>query len=159
MLKRDWKKMICVFWALVVALFWFSMRVIWSGISKVLYEAMGKSEPTAFLLNVPLYISIFLWVLLAFAVGVLVRRGNKKWPTVVLAVLLGVFSVASAVVVIMGAVDYLYFILPKFFISLLISMCIAAFAGLLFFPPVRNCKYCVALKCALIVLVILIMIQ
>jgi len=156
MLKRDWKKMILVFWALVVALFWFSMRVIWSGISKVLYEAMGKSEPTAFLLNVPLYISIFLWVLLAFAVGVLVRRGNKKWPMVVLVALLSVFSIASAVVVIMGAVDYLYFILPKFFISLLISMCIAAFTGLLFFPPARNCKYCVALKCALIALVILI---
>ena len=118
-IKKDLWNIICVFWAMVVALFWFAMRVIWSGISKVLYEAMGKSEPTAFLLNVPLYISIFLWILLAFAIVMLVWRGDKKWPTVVLTVLLGIFSIASAVVVIMGAVDYLYFILPKFFLSLL----------------------------------------
>ena len=154
--KKDLWNIICVFWAMVVALFWFAMRVIWSGISKVLYEAMGKSEPTAFLLNVPLYISIFLWILLAFAVVMLVWRSVKKWPTVVLTVLLGIFSIASAVVVIMGAVDYLYFILPKFFLSLLIGMCIAAFAVLLFFPPVKNSNYCVALKCALIVLVIVV---
>ena len=155
-LKKDLWNIICVFWAMVVALFWFAMRVIWSGISKVLYEAMGKSEPTEFLLNVPLYISIFLWILLAFAVALLVKRGDKKQPTVVLTVLLGIFSVASAVVVIMGAVDYLYFILPKFFLSLVISLCITAFAVLLFFPPVKNCKYCVALKCALIALVIVV---
>ena len=156
MLKKDLKNILCVFWALVVALFWFSMRVIWSGISKVLYEAMGKSEPTAFLLNVPLYINIFLWVLFVFAVIKLIRRGNKKWPTVVMTVLLSIFTIASVVVVIMGAIDYLYFILPKFLISLLISMCIAAFSVLLFYPPVKKCKYCMALKCALTAVVILI---
>ena len=155
-IKKDLWNIICVVWALIVALFWFAMRVIWSGISKVLYEAMGKSEPTTFLLNVPLYISIFLWILLAFAVVALIRHRDKKRPRVVLTVLLSIFTVASAVVVIMGAIDYLYFILPKFFISLLISMCITLLAVLLFFPPVKNCKYCVALKCALIAIVILI---
>ena len=154
--KKNLWNILCVLWAMAVALFWFSMRVIWSGISKVLYEAMGKKEPTAFLLNFPLYISILLWVLLVFAVIELVRRGSKKRSTVVLTVLLSVFTVASAVVVVMGAIDYLYFILPKFFLSLLIGLCIAAFAGLLFFPPVKNCKVCIALKCTLIGLVILI---
>ena len=154
-IKKDLWSILCVLWAMAVALFWFSMRVIWSGISKVLYEAMGKKEPTAFLLNLPLYISIFLWILFAFAVVALVRRGNKKRSATMLTVLLGIFTVASVVVVVMGAIDYLYFILPKFFLSLLIGMCIAAFAALLFFPPVKNCKYCIALKCALIALVIL----
>lgn len=154
-IKKDLCNVLCVFWAMVVALFWFSMRVIWSGISKVLYEAMGKSEPTAFLLNLPLYISIFLWILFAFAVLKLVRRNKKKWSTVVLVALLGIFTVASVVVVVMGAIDYLYFILPKFFLSLSISLCITAFAALLFFPPVKNCKCCVALKCALIAMVAL----
>ena len=153
--KRLWN-LLCTFWAIIVALFWFSMRVIWSGISKVLYEALGYSEPTDFLLNLPMYISIFLWVLLALAVVELVRKNRKKWSTVVLAVLLGIFTIASAVVVVMGAVDYLYFILPKFFLSLLVSVCIAVFALLLFFPPVKNCKICVALKCALVALVIMI---
>ena len=155
-IKRNLWNILCVFWAMAVALFWFSMRVIWSGISKVLYEAMGKSEPTEFLLNVPLYISVFLWLLLGFAVVELVRGGKKKWPAVVLTVLLGLFTVASVVVVVMGAVDYLYFILPKFFTSMLIGICIAAFAAMLFIPPVKNCKWCIALKCALVALVILV---
>jgi len=155
-IKKDLWNILIVFWAMAVALFWFAMRVIWSGISKVLYEALGKNEPTAFLLNFPLYISILLWVLFAFAVTTLIRRGNKKWSTAVLVVLLGVFTVASVVVVVMGAVDYLYFVLPKFLLSMLIGICIAAFASLLFFPPVKNCKCCVALKSALILLVTLI---
>lgn len=67
--KKDLWNILCVIWAMAVALFWFSMRVIWSGISKVLYEAMGKKEPTEFLLNFPLYVSIFLWLILAFAVA------------------------------------------------------------------------------------------
>ena len=81
-IKKNLWNVICVFWALCVALFWFAMRVIWSGISKVLYEAMGASEPTEFLLNVPLYISVFLWVLLAFAVANLVFLREKKWPKI-----------------------------------------------------------------------------
>ena len=154
--KKDLWNILCVIWAMAVALFWFAMRVIWSGISKVLYEAMGKKEPTEFLLNLPLYISVFLWVLFAFTVLKLVRKSCKKWFDIVLTVLLSVFTVASAVVVVMGAVDYLYFILPKFFLSLLIGMCIAGFAALLFFPPVKNSKFCTVLKCVLIVVVILI---
>lgn len=155
-IKKNLWNGICVFWALIVALFWFAMRVIWSGISKVLSEATGASEPTAFMLYLPLYISVFLWIVLALAVVNLVFGRGKKWPKITLTVLLGVFTVASAVVVVMGAVDYLYFILPKFFLSLLISLCIAAFALLLFFPPVKNCKCCRLLKCALVALVILI---
>ena len=145
---------ISVFWALIVALFWFAMRVIWSGISKVLAEAAGMKTPTAFLLDLPLYISIFLWGVFAVAVLNLVCIRDKKWLKITLTVLLGVFTTASAVVVVMGAVDYLYFILPKFFLSLFVSMCIAAFAALVFFPPVKNSKYAVALKCALVALVI-----
>ena len=155
-IKKNLWNILCVFWAMAVALFWFAMRVIWSGISKVLYEAMGKKEPTEFLLNVPLYVSIFLWIIFAFTVVELIRRGNKKRSTAVLAVLLGLFTIASVVVVVMGAIDYLYFILPKFFLSLLIGISIAAFAALLFFPPVKNSKCSTALKCVLIALVIVV---
>ena len=153
-IKKNLWNVICVFWALCVALFWFAMRVIWSGISKVLYEAMGASEPTEFLLKVPLYISVFLWVLLAFAVANLVFLREKKWPKITLTALLAVFTVASAVVVIMGAVDYLYFILPKFFLSLAVCLCIAGFALLVFFPSHSKGKLATALKCALVAIVI-----
>ena len=153
-IKNELWNILCILWAMAVALFWFSMRVIWSGISKVLYEAMGKEEPTEFLLNLPLYISILLWVLLAFAVAMLVWRERKKHATIVLTVLLGIFTVASLVVVVMGAIDYLYFILPKFFLSFFIGLCITAFAALLFYPPIKNGKAGVALKSSLIALVI-----
>ena len=155
-IKKNLWNILCVFWAMVVALFWFAMRVIWSGISKVLYEAMGQKEPTEFLLTVPLYVSIFLWFIFAFAVVELIRRGNKRHSTAVLTVLLALFTIASVVVVVMGAIDYLYFILPKFFLSLLIGISIAAFAALLFFPPVKNSKCSTALKCVLIALVIVV---
>ena len=147
-IKKNLWNILLAFWAMAVALFWFSMRVIWSGISKVLYEAMGREEPTEFLLNLPLYISIFLWVLLAIAVWKLACR--KKGGAVALSILLAVFTVASVVVVVMGAVDYLYFILPKFFISLMVSISIAGFAALLFWKPMKS----IALKCALISVVI-----
>lgn len=153
--NRDLWNIFRVFWAMVVALFWFSMRVIWSGISKVLYEAIGRNEPTEFLLNLPLYISIFLWMLFAWSVVAFARQGSKKLSAVLLTALLGLFTVASVVVVVMGAIDYLYFILPKFFLSLLIGICIAVLAVILFFPPIKNSKYCVPLKCSLIALVIL----
>ena len=153
--KNLWNT-ICVFWALVVALFWFAMRVIWSGISKVLSEALGEKAPSAFLLDLPLYISVFLWLVVVFAIANLLWLKGKKWPKFTLTALLGVFTIASAVVVIMGAVDYLYYILPKFFLSLLVSMCIAAFALLLFFPPVKKSKFCTALKCTLVALVLLV---
>ena len=153
--KNLWS-IICTLWSLIVALFWFAMRVIWSGISKVISEAAGESEPSAFMLNLPLFISIFLWVVLAFSVANLVWLRDKKWPKITLTAVLGVFTIASIVVVALGAVDYLYFIWPKFFISLLVSLCIAAFALLVFFPSANEGKYCMALKCALVAIVIVV---
>ena len=154
-IKKNLWSTLCALWALIVALFWFAMRVIWSGISKVVSDTLGADEPSTSVLNLPLYISVFLWVVFAFAVANLVWLNRKKWPKITLTVLLAVFTAASAVVVVMGAVDYLYFILPKFFLSLLISLCIAFLALLLFFPPFKNGKLGVALKCTALALVIL----
>ena len=81
-IKRNFWNIVCVIWAVAIALFWFAMRVIWSGISKVLSEAAGQKAPTAFMLNLPLYISIFLWAVLAFAVVNLVWIRNKKFPRI-----------------------------------------------------------------------------
>lgn len=155
-LKKHLWNVILAFWALIVALFWFAMRVIWSGISKVLSEAAGEKEPTALMLDLPLYISIFLWAVLVFAVVNLLWIRRNKWLNITLTALLGIFTTASVVVVIMGAVDYLYFILPKFFLSLLVSLCIAVFAVLIILPPAQNSSGCPALKFALVALVILV---
>lgn len=155
-IKKNLWSVICAAWALIVALFWFAMRVIWSGISKVISDVVGEKTPGDLMLNLPLYISILLWIVLAFSVANLVWLRDKKWPKITLTAILGVFTVASIVVVVMGAVDYLYFIWPKFFLSLFVSACIVGFALLLFFPPTKNTKLCLALKCALVAIVILV---
>ena len=154
-LKKKLWSILCAFWALVIALFWFAMRVVWSGISKVLCEAMGASEPSAFLLDLPLYISVFLWIVFAFGVASLLFLKDKRWPNITLTVLLGIFTVACIVVVVMGAADYLFFILPKFFTTLLAAVCITLFAVLLFFPVGKNAKVLTCVKLICIALVIL----
>ena len=59
---------------------------------------LGSGEPSAFVLNLPLYICIFLWLILAVAVANLVWLNHKRWSKITLTAILGVFTVASAVV-------------------------------------------------------------
>ena len=155
-MKKNLGKWICVFWSMTVALFWFAMRVIWSGISKVISEAFGEKEPSTFMLELPLYISVLLWIILLLAVLNLLCNKRKKWPTATLAIVTAVLTVASAVVVILGAVDYLYFILPKFALSMVVSLCIAAFAGLLFRQPAKNSRLNLACMCSLVSLAVIV---
>ena len=155
-IKKNLWSILNAFWALAVALLWFAMRVIWSGISKVISEILGADEPSTAMLNLPLYVSIFLWAVLAFSVVILVWLGQKRWSKILLTVVLSVFTVLSVVVIYMGAIEYLYFILPKFFLSLLISLCIAAFALLLFFPSTKSGAFYTSLKCALVAVVLLV---
>ena len=150
--KRLWSG-ICASWALIVALFWFAMRVIWSGISKVISEVLGSGEPSAFVLNLPLYVCIFLWLVFALSISSLVWLNDKKWSKITLTAILGVFTVASVVVVVMGAIDYLYFIIPKFLLSLLVSACIVLFAVLVF-APIKNTSVGIGIKCAVVAVVI-----
>ena len=155
-IKKNLWSMACAFWSLVVALFWLAMRVIWSGISKVIADAFDIDMPNEFLLNLPLYVSIFLWLTLVFAVVSLAFIKDKKWTKITLTAVLGVFTVASVVVVVMGAIDYLYFIIPKFILSLLVSLCIVAFALILFFPSTKKSKLSTVIKCTLVALVVVV---
>ncbi len=152
-LKRNLWNVISAFWALIVALFWLALRVNWSGISKVLGADKNQSF---FIMELPLLVCIFLWIVFALSIANLVFLRDKKWTKITLTAILGVFTIVIVVVVVMGAIDYLYFILPKFFTSLLVSLCIIVFGLLLFFPPVKKCKLCTALKCVCLALAILI---
>ena len=154
-IKKNLWSLLCVFAALVIALFWFAMRVIWSGISKVIYEVLGADAPTAFMLNLPLYVCAFLFVLLAFSLFSLLFLKEKRWPRITLTALLSLFAVVCAVVVKEGAIDYLDFIWPEFLLSLLVSLVLVAFGLLLFFPPKGNGRVAVAVKCSLLGAVLL----
>ena len=102
--------------SLVLALFnllmYFSMRCCWSGISKTLgYE----NEYNPLILHLPL---ILFFVMLAMAITTillfkLMKKENNLWSFITLGVNF-VFTIAITVIIILGAIDYMYFIMPEF---------------------------------------------
>ncbi len=150
-LKKNLWNVINSVWSLALALFWLALRVNWSGMSKVL----GADNDRSFLImQFPLMLCILFWLIFVLSVIVLILIHDKRWMRIAFSVMLGIFTVAIAVVIAMGSIDYIQFILPNFFISFIVSLLIIAFGLLLFFPPVKKCKYCTALKCSLLALII-----
>ena len=116
-LKKHWLAILSVGLSLVFALFWLALRVNWSGISKTLGADKNQSF---FIMETPLMFCILMFLACIFAiVATFIWSGKKKWPFIVSLSLSGVFFVLELVVVIMGACDYLPFILPTFGLSLL----------------------------------------
>lgn len=135
-IKKHWLAILSVGVSLVVALFWLALRVNWSGISK----AFGADKNQSFfIMETPLIFCILMFLSAIFAiVALFVWSGKRKAPFIASLSVSGVFFIIEIVVIIMGAKDYLPFILPTFGVSLLIALCLLAFALLLFFSS--NCK-------------------
>lgn len=143
-LKKHWLAVLSVALSLVVALFWLALRVNWSGISKTFGADKNRSF---FVMETPLIFCVLMFLAVIFAmVATYVWSGKRKAPFIVSLSLSGVFFVLELVVVIMGAKDYLPFILPSFGMSLLICLCLLAFGLLLFFPNTAKTKLVTALK-------------
>ncbi len=150
-LKKNLWSAICSFWSLLVALFWLALRVNWSGMSKVL----GADKNQSFLImQFPLLLCILFWIIFVLSLLAMLLLPKKRWTKITLTALLSLFTVGITVVILMGSIDYIQFILPNFFTSLIASLLIVAFALLLFFPPTKKCKLCTALKCALVALIV-----
>ncbi|MCM1194363.1 MAG: metallophosphoesterase [Corallococcus sp.] len=144
-IKKHWLAIVAVAYSLLVALFWLALRVNWSGISKTFGADKNRSF---FIMETPLLICIFLWLAAIFAiVAMFLWSGKKKWPFITSLAVSGVFTIGIIVVVALGAIDYMPFILPTFGVSVLITLCLVAFALLLFFPITGKSKLCTALKC------------
>ena len=145
-LKKHWLAVFSVTLSLLVALFWLALRVNWSGISK---QFGADTNRSFFIMETPLMLCIIMFLAAVFAmVASFIWSGKRKWPFIMSLSLSGVFLVLEIVVVIMGAKDYVAFILPKFGESVLIALCLAVFGLLLFFPPTGRGRLCTALKCA-----------
>ncbi len=154
-LRKNLLAVIASLYSLIVALFWLALRVNWSGISKALGADTNRSF---FVMETPLIICVFLWLAFAFSLFAMFfwsGERKRKAPFIASLSVSGVFTIVIAVVIAMGAADYMDFILPKFFTSLAVSVLIIAFALLLFFPPVSNCKKCLIIKSALLLTVVL----
>lgn len=137
-------------YSLLVALFWTALRINYAGISKFLG---ADTNPSFIVMYLPVMICVLLWLLCAYALLGLLRN-QKRIHTTISLVLSAVFTVGIAVVIHFGSVDYLPFILPHFFRSLMVSAGIFVFALLLFNPWRSEKKAAVAVKLVLVAAVI-----
>ena len=117
---------------LVTALFWVALRINHSGISKFLG---ADTNPSFLVMNLPLMVCGAAWIGVGFALAGLLCWQRRRWPAVTAMVMGSVLFIAALVVIQFGAYDYLRFILPHFFESLLAAAGVIAFALMLFFPP------------------------
>lgn len=105
-------KLSTVILSLFNLLMYFSMRCCWSGISKTLGYEKKYSE---FILHLPL-ILFFVLVFVAITNILLFKLKEKhknKWAFAMLGIDL-IFTIAVVVIILLGAKDYLYFIIPEF---------------------------------------------
>ena len=135
--------------SLLSALFWVALRINHSGISKFL----GADNNQSFLImNLPVMVCVLAWMGCVLSLWGIVCWQKRKWPAITGLITGIVMAVAAVFVIIFGAKDYLRFILPHFWESVIISGCIIAFALLLYFPtPGKNW-----LKTAIVAAVVLV---
>ena len=134
-------------YSLLVALFWTALRINYAGISKFLGADTNKSFLVMYL---PVIICVLLWLLCAYSFFGFLRYPKKRIHTIISLILSAVFTVGIIVVIYFGSADYLPFILPHFFRSLLVSAALFMVALLLFFPWRSEKKGAVAAKAVLV---------
>ena len=148
--KKYWLPVAAFALTLVVALFWVALRVNYAGISKFLG---ADKNPTFLVMNLPLMFLALVWLVFGLAVWGRFAWKKRRWPAIAAFAAGAVLLIVEAVIVYMGAWDYLRFILVHFWKSLGVTACILAFALLLFFPPVSKTRKAFWLKVAAVVLV------
>ncbi len=151
LLKKNFVSVILSLWSLVLALFWLALRVNWSGISKFLGADTNQSF---IIMQSPLMVCILLWVLFILNILAMFFLRDRISPKVASLIVSSVFTALIYVVVVMGAVDYLYFILPKFFRSFAVSLAIIILACLLFIPSEESGRAATAVKAMCFTLVL-----
>lgn len=138
--------MLTFIYSLLVALFWTALRINYAGISKFL----GADKNRSFLvMYLPVMICVLLWLLCAYSLFAFWRYPKKRVHTVVSLVSSAVFTAGIAVVIYFGSIDYLSFILPHFYRSLLVAGGLLVFALLLFSPWKSEKKSAAAVKLVL----------
>lgn len=138
-------------YSLLVALFWTALRINYAGISKFLGADTNQSFLVMYL---PVLICVLLWLLCAYSLFSFLRYPNKRIHTVISLILSIIFTIGIAIVIYFGSADYLPFILPHFFRSLLVSAAILVFALLLFRPWSPEKKIAAGIKLVLVAAVI-----
>ena len=109
----------------------YAMRPCWSGISATLGYKGGSNT---FLYYLPIVICVlFLVVLLCDLI--LKKIFNKNWMHIMFLAISFVFFVAIIIIIIMGAIDYMRFVWPTFFMLVGIVVALTALYVLIFIYP------------------------
>ena len=138
--KQKWFRFSIGFHSLLCFLFWLALRVNYAGISKQLGADTNQSF---FIIYLPVIFLFYMGLVLLISVlQFLFPLDNKfgKVLRIILIVLNLVNTVLNAIIVLFGAYDYLYFILPKFFNSLAFSI-LMIILGWLMFTEQKNKVY------------------
>ena len=130
-MKKKWFPAAVLVFSLLTSLFWTALRVNYSGISKFLG---ADTNPTFLVMNLPVLICVLAWAGTALAAAGMYLWPKRKWPTVSALVLGGIIAVASVVVILFGAKDYLRFILVHFWESVAVAGALAVLALALWCP-------------------------
>jgi len=163
-LKEKWPYLLVSFYSLCIALMWLALRVNYAGISKALGgDALCKSAgimetlyPTTFegfiIMYLPVILCVVFFLLFIYSVLNIFLFKKKNVHMWVLFGLNILWTIAIVVVIILGAQDYLFVILPKFFNTLIYSILFILFACILFFPI--EGKRSILVKCMILAIVL-----
>lgn len=113
------------------ALMFFAMRPCWSGISSALGYRGGSNT---FLYFLPVFICVLLFVEL-LADLILKKIFKKNWPQIMFLAISLVFFAAIMVIIALGAIDYMRFVWPKFWVAVGVLAVLIALYLLLFVYP------------------------
>lgn len=114
------------------AIMFFAMRPCWSGISSTLgYKGDPSNE---FLYYLPIFICVLFFVI-ALSDLILKAIFDKKWMDIMFLAISGVFLGAIIAIIVLGAIDYMRFVWPKFLIGLAAALVILLIYTVLFIYP------------------------
>ncbi len=125
-------------------LMYFSMRCCWSGISKTLGYEDGYNQ---LILDLPL---IIFFVLLAISITNILlfkfmKKENNLWAIIITPINI-IFSIAVVVIIALGAIDYMYFIIPEFIKVCIVCALVFFVMFMIFIYPKTNLVNSVAFK-------------
>ena len=113
-------------------LMFFAMRPCWSGISSTLGYKGGSNT---FLLYLPIVICVLFAVTLLADLILKKIFATKNWLHILFLVINVVFFVAVMVIIALGAIDYMRFVWPKFWVEVAILLVLLLLYCLLFLYP------------------------
>ena len=124
-------KIVGTLFAFFNALMFYAMRPCWSGISSVIGYKGGDNTILYYL---PVIICVLLFVILLSDL-ILKKIFDKNWLYITFLAISIAFFVVVLVIIKMGAIDYMRFVWPKFFVSLIYLAVILFLYYLLFIYP------------------------